>query len=292
MSKKPTFLVIAAVAPLAAALSLAAGCGNSDLPAEVTSAKTTAAQSAQHVAVSTRDTELVVKGAGSLHAGFVRLEVRNTGRGEHGIALVRLKRPLTTPQLVRAFGAEKRELLESLGGVQQVVPGHPWAMTEQLGPGSYALLDFAQDGPEPNYVRGMYKRFVVAATQARSVSPATVGEIDMRDFRFDFRLPNGFSGRGVVKITNASRTSHEISLVRIKPGHSQREVLNLILSGATKPPEWASIVELLSVLDPAKTAYVKFDLSAGRYLALCLVNEPGSQTLHAQLGMMGSFDVT
>ncbi|HET6643234.1 MAG TPA: hypothetical protein VFG93_08160 [Gaiellaceae bacterium] len=291
MSTKPMLLPVVAASLLAATLPLAAGCGGSGSPADAVSAKLTAAQSAQRVAVSTRDTELIVKGADSLHAGFVRLDVRNVGRGEHAIELVRLKRQLTTRQLLEAFGAEKRELFEALGGIQQVVRGRPWEMTERLVSGSYALLDFAQNGPKPNYARGLYKRFDVAAREGRSVPPATVGEIDMRDFSLDFRLPNRFSGRGVVKITNAGKTSHEISLVRIEPGYTQHEVLNLILAGATKPPEWASIVELLSVLDPANTVYVRFDLNPGRYVALCLMNAPGSQTLHAQLGMIGTFDV-
>ena len=137
--------------------------------------------------MSTRDTELVVKGAGSLHAGFVRLEVRNEGRGEHGIELVRLKRPLTTMQLLQAFAAEKRDLFEALGGIQQVVPGRPWEMTERLGSGSYALLDFAQNGPEPNYARGLYKRFDVAAS-ARPQRAAGHGRRD-RHARLPFRLP-------------------------------------------------------------------------------------------------------
>jgi hypothetical protein len=291
MSTKPMLLPVAAASLLAATLPLAAGCGGSESPAGAVSAKLTAAQSAQRVAVSTRDTELIVKGADSLHAGFVRLDVRNVGRGEHAIELVRLKRPLTTRQLLEAFGAEKRELFEALGGIQQVVRGRPWEMTERLVSGSYALLDFAQNGPKPNYARGLHKRFDVAAREGRSVPPATVGEIDMRDFSLDFRLPNRFSGRGVVKITNAGKTSHEISLVRIEPGYTQHEVLNLILAGATKPPKWASIVELLSVLDPANTVYVRFDLNPGRYVALCLMNERGSQMLHARLGMIGTFDV-
>ena len=258
---KPILLPVAATALLAATLALAAGCGGSNPSTEAASARATAARSAQKVSVSTRDTELVVKGAGSLRAGFVRLEVRNKGRGEHGIELVKLKRPLTTVQLVHAFAAEKRALFEALGGVQQVVPGRPWEMTERLGSGSYALLDFAQNGPKPNYARGLYKRFDVAPSQDEGEPPATVGKIDMRDFRLDFRLPKGFSGRGLIKISNLGKTSHEISLVRIEPGHTQNEVLSLILAGATKPPEWASIVELLSLLDPAKTAYVRLDLS-------------------------------
>lgn len=285
-------LPVAAAALLAAALPLAAGYRGSDPSAEAASAEAAAPLPAQHVAVSTRDTELVVKGAGSLHAGFVRFEVRNEGRGEHGIELVRLRRPLTTAQLLRAFAAEKRAPLEALGGIQQVVPGSPWEMTERLGPGSYALLDFAQNGPRPNYARGLYKRFDVAPSRSGGVPPAAVGGIDMRDFRLDLRLPKGFSGSGVIKISNLGKTSHEISLVRIERGHTQNEVLSLILAGATKPPEWASIVELLSVLDPAKTVYVRLDLRPGRYVALCLMNMPGSQTLHAQLGMIGTFDVT
>ncbi len=290
MSTKPMLLPVAAAALLSATL-LVAGCGGSDSPAGTTSAKA-AVEPVQRVAASTRDTHLVVTGASSLHAGFVRLEVHNNGRGQHGLELVRLRRPLTTVQLLRAFAAENRALLEALGGIQQVLPGRRWEMTERLGAGSYALLDFARNGPKPNYERGLYRRFDVAPSQGGSMPPATVGEIDLRDFHFDFRLPDAFSGRGLVKISNVGRTSHEISLVRIEPGHTSHEVLSLVLAGATKPPAWASVVELLSVLDPAKTAYVRFDLSPGRYVAVCLLNEPGSPAVHAQLGMIDTFDVT
>lgn len=292
MFKKPMFLPVAAAALLAATLPLAAGCGASAPPAETVSAPATAAQSAQPVAVSTRDTQLVVKGTGSLQAGFVRLEVRNEGRHEHGIELVRLKRPLSSMELLQAFAAERHSVFEALGGIQQVAPGRLWEMTERLGPGSYALLDFGQNGSKPNYARGLYKRFDVAPSRGGGMPPDTVGEIGMRDFHFDFQLPKGFSGRGVVEITNLGRSSHEVSLVRIEPGHTPKEVLDLLLAGATKPPDWASIVELLSVLDPAKTVYVGFALRPGKYVALCLMDEHASHRLHAQLGMIGTFDVT
>ncbi len=272
---------VSLVALLVSALPLTAGCGGSNT-----------AQPTQRVVVSARDTALVVSGAESLQTGFVRIVVRNDSRGEHGIELVRLKQPLTTAQLQHAFAAEKRGLIESLGGIQQVAPGHAWQMTERLASGSYAFVDFGQNGPKPNYARGLLKRFRISTAQGVGTPPATIGEIDMRDFRFAFRLPKRFSGHGVVKIPNLGKTSHEITLVRIEPGHTQRQVLNLILAGATTPPRWATIVELLSVLDPGKTAYVRVDLRPGRYVALCLLNEPGSQKLHAQLGMIGAFDVT
>ena len=217
--------------------------------------------------------------------------MRNEGHGSHGIALVRLKRPLATPQLLRAFAAEKQGLIESLGGIQGVVPGRPWEMTARLAPGSYAFVDYGLNGTKPNYARGLYKRFRISSSSDEGAAPPHAGEIHMRDFHFDFRLPKRLSGHGVVKISNLGTASHEITLVRIDRGHTQKEVLDLVLAGATKPPEWASVVELLSVLDPGRTAYVRLDLRPGRYVALCLIDERRSQKLHAQLGMIDTFDV-
>jgi hypothetical protein len=246
----------------------------------------------QRIAVSAGDSALTVTGADTAHAGFARLLVRNASRGSHGIALVRLKHRLTTPQVLRAFADENPALLESLGGIQDVAPGRPWEMTVRLVPGSYALVDFGQNGPKPNYARGLYKRFRVAASSDEGTAPAIAGEIAMRDFRFDFRLPERFSGHGIVRIANLGRAPHEITLVRIDGRHSARDVLDLIVAGAPEPPRWASIVELVSVLDAGKAAYVKLDLAPGRYVALCLIDEPGSHKLHAQLGMIRTFDVT
>jgi hypothetical protein len=284
MSKLHRSLPMRATAMLVALLALVAGTGHAASAADT-------AQPAQRIVVSARDSALVVTGAGSAKPGFVRIVVRNDARGQHGIELVRLKRSLTTPQLLRAFAAEQRRLIESLGGIQQVAAGRPWEMTARLAPGSYAFIDFGQNGPKPNYANGLFKRFRIGSSPAVGAPPAAVGEIEMHDFRFDFRLPKPFAGHGIVKIPNLGKTSHEITLVRIDPGHTQQEVLELILAGATKPPKWASLIELLSVLDPGRTAYVRLDLPPGRYVALCLLDEPAAQKLHAQLGMIGNFDV-
>jgi hypothetical protein len=272
---------------LAAMTAVVAGCGGSGRAATTT----TATKPAQRITVSASDAALAATGVASVRAGFVRIVVRNESQGAHGIALVRLKRPLTTPQLLREFAAEDRALLESLGGIQAVEPGRPWEMTVRLASGSYALVDYGQNGPKPNYALGFFKRFRVASSSEQTAPPATVGEIGLRDFRFDFRLPQAFSGKGTVKIENAGKAQHEITLVRIDRKHTKDDVLNLILAGATAPPKWATIVELLGVLDPGKTAYPKFDLRPGRYVALCLIDEPGSHKLHAQLGMADMLDV-
>ena len=164
-------------------------------------------------------------------------------------------------------------------------------MTARLGAGDYALLDYGENGGKVNFDRGMFKRFRVAGPpRAGEAKPRTVGTVAMRDFAFDMRFPQPFSGRGTVAIPNRGRAFHEISLVRIQPGHTQGEVLRLIKEGDGSPPPWASIHELLGVLGPKRTAYVRVDLRPGRYVALCLINEPNGR-LHADLGMISTFDV-
>jgi hypothetical protein len=56
-------------------------------------------------------------------------------------------------------------------------------------------------------------------------------------------------------------------------------------------PSWAKLVELVAVLSPGRAAYVNFDLEPGRDVALCLIDDPRSHKLHAQLGMIGEFSV-
>jgi hypothetical protein len=257
------------------------------------SAGTPTAARAQPVTVSAREYKLQVRGVGALRPGYARFTIRNEGRGEHGIELIRLRRALTTRALLEAFEREQSNTLEALGGAISVPPGKDWAMTVELGAGDYALLDYGENGGKVNLERGMFKRFRVAGRPlARAGRPHTVGTLAMRDFGFDVNFPRRFSGRGTIAIPNRGRAFHEVSLVRIQPGHTQNEVLRLIKEGQGSPPRWASVVELLGVLGPRRSAYVRLHLRPGRYVALCLIDDPKSGRLHADLGMISTFDVS
>jgi hypothetical protein len=254
-------------------------------------ARAPSAQPAQQVTASAREYGLEVRGVRALRPGFVHLTIRNAGRGEHGLELIRLRRPLTTPALLAAFEEEKLGAMEALGGAISVPPGQRWEMTVRLGAGDYALIDYGENGGKVNFRRGMFERFRVAGPPRTDAKPRTVGTLVMRDFAFDMRFPRRFSGRGTVAIPNRGHAFHEVSLVRIRRGHRQSEVLRLIKEEEGSPPPWASIVELLGVLGPRRTAYVRMDLPPGRYVALCLIGDPKSGRLHADLGMIGTFDV-
>jgi hypothetical protein len=239
------------------------------------------------VSVGLGDHSLAVHG--TARAGYTQFTVRNAGHGEHGVELVRLRRPLSDRRLLRAFAHERRSLLTSLGGIQEVAPGRSWHMTERLSPGSYALIDFGQNGAKPNYDRGLYARLRVTG-RGTTHAPRPAATIVMRDRSFGLRLPASFHGRGTVAIRSHGRESHELTLVRIDRAHTQQDVLDVILSGASAPPPWATVVEELSLIAPGHTAYVGFHLPPGRYVALSLADGPGGE-LQAQRGLIATFDV-
>ena len=178
-----------------------------------------AAQSAQRSPSAHGTPQLIVKGADSLHAGFVRLEVRNVGRGE----------PRARARSAEAPAANQAASASVWSGRSATVRG---ARRYPAGRGRPSVGDDRAArlrllcAPLTSPKTAPNRTTCAACTSASDVSqrdeghsvpPATVGEIDLGDFRLDFRLPNSFSGRGVVKIMNAGRTSHEISLVRIEP---------------------------------------------------------------------------
>jgi hypothetical protein len=258
-------------------------------------ASTKTAEPRQQLVVAERDYRMETTGSADLHAGWVTVTVSNRGQAAHALLVVRLKRPLTNKQVAAILGAnvpaKAMAALETFGGIQDVPPGKSWQMTTRLEPGRYLLIDYAENGGKPNYVRGMQQRFTVAAGGPAGAPPRAVGRIVMADFAFAISLPERFGGNGNVQIPNRGRQWHEISLVKTPAGKHAQDVLTLIHAGAQRPPPGYEIHELLAVVDPGKIVYVRFNLQPGHYVALCLVDDRKTGKLHADLGMVGEFDV-
>jgi hypothetical protein len=245
----------------------------------------------QRVTVTERNYRLVAPGLDRLHAGLVTVVVRNGAGGEHGVVLFRLRRPLTRAQIVARFAANNLEDFDARGGVAVVPTGGFWEATLELSPGRYLIADGGENGGKANYARGMLEMFAVAAGGAAGTPPKTVGKIVMADYSFRISLPKRFDGRGVVAIPNRGRHLHEIALVKTPVGKSATDVLELFHSGAPPGPGY-EVHELLAGLGPGHTAYVRFALSQGHYVALCLVPFGKSNKTHADAGMVGEFDVS
>jgi hypothetical protein len=250
----------------------------------------------QGLTVTATDAALQLTGAQALHSGLVTITVRNSGKGAHALLISRLKKPLTEKQIISTLDNNKIQAIQSAfeakGGIPDVPPGTFWQETVDLEPGSYVLADYGYNGNKFNYQRGLIKKIDVAAGGPQAAPPKTVGKIELKDFAFDISLPKPFHGQGVVEIPNTGGQPHELTLVSTPPGRKPKDVLAIVHSAATAPPGGYAVHKVLALLDPGNTAYVRFDLPPGHYVALCLIVDPKQKKVHADLGQVGEFDVS
>lgn len=250
----------------------------------------------QQLTVTATDASLALTGADALHSGLVTFTVKNAGKGAHALLISRLKKSLSQKEIIATLNNNKIEAIqaafEAKGGIPDVPPGTSWQETVDLEPGDYVLADYGYIGTKLNYQRGLIKTITVAAGGNRGVPPSTVGKIELKDFAFALSLPTPFHGKGVIEIPNTGKQPHELTLVRTPPGRTPKDVLAIVHSGAVEPPDGYEIHKVLALLDPGNTAYVRFALPPGHYVALCLIVDPKQKKLHADLGQVGAFDVS
>jgi hypothetical protein len=249
----------------------------------------------QRVSVKADDAALQVGGVQSLHSGLVTFTVSNAGKGAHALLISRLKRSLTTKDIIAILDKNKladiEAAFEAKGGIPDVPPGTSWEETVDLEPGTYVLADYGYNGTKLNYHRGLIQTIEVKSGGPKAAPPKTIGKIEMKDFAFVISLPQPFHGKGIVEIPNTGKQPHELTLVSTPPGRTAKNVMDIVHQGAIEPPDGYLITKVLALMDPGNTAYVRFNLPKGHYVAIDLIVDPKQNKLHADLGQVGEFDV-
>lgn len=148
--------------------------------------------------------------------------------------------------------------------------------------GTYALICFfpvagaappAPDAPPPShYERGMLNQIVVTdATGAPPAPPTTPLEATLGDGKLT--MPAGFTGTGLVKVTNTGTKDHLIVIAKVADGKTFEQLsafVDKFFQGQEKlenmPGEiWGGIVGLA----PGESGYWDAALPPGSYYAIC-----------------------
>ena len=241
----------------------------------------------QRVTVTANDNALHVNGVQSLHSGLVTFTVNNAGKGAHALLISRLRHPLTQKDIIATLDKNKvtdiEAAFEAKGGIPDVPPGTSWQETVDLEPGTYVLADYGSNENQLNYHRGLIQTIDVKSGGPKAAAPKTVGKIELKDFAFVISLPKPFHGKGVVEIPNTGKQPHEVTLVSTPPGRTPKVVMAMLHQSVT-PPGGYAIHRVLALIDPGNTAYVRFNLPKGHYVALDLILDPKQNKVHADLG--------
>lgn len=227
-------------------------------------------------------------------AGLTSFRLQNNGQAPHHAQLVRLNDDVS----LDAFQAALQESPDSIFGMIQFTGGpgvtapgatSP-AVTVDLAPGQYVILDFLPDeAGVPGLAKGMVAPFEVAATETQTAvaTPQAAETIQLADFRFE--MPESLPTGQVWQISNNGPQPHEMAIIRLAEGKSLNDVTAFLQAPEGAPPfEDAGGVQ---GINPGKTAWLNADFEPGTYVALCFIPDPATGKDHASLGMVQQFTI-
>lgn len=132
----------------------------------------------------------------------------------------------------------------------------------------------------------------LAGCAAKTDTPPPVPNVvTIRATDYAFEAPTEIpAGMTTFKLANASQGFHHAVLVRIDSGKTYAD-LQAAMSKHGPPPAWMTIVGGPNAPDPQTESNSTFDVSAGTYALICMVDIPEGIP-HVARGMMAPLTVT
>jgi plastocyanin len=285
---------------LAVGLALA-GCSSSSKSGSSTTTTPTGSAGRPHVTFVAQDYSFTAPA--TIPAGYVDVSVKNEGKEDHQVQLVKLG-SMSLDQFKNAaiktnIGAVQKSTV-FVGGPNVANPGKTTTATVKLAPGKYAVVCFipANSDGKPHAAHGMITAVDVAQTDASDeTTPSPASTIALKDF--SFTVPAGFTGQGVVDIANQGTEVHEMGLVKLKPGKTLKDAKGFLLTPPGTPPP-AGPPPFVSVPDnggitgisPQQHAWLDMKLTPGNYVLICFFPDPKKNDIpHALEGMVKEFTI-
>lgn len=229
----------------------------------------------------------------SIPAGLIDLTFVNNGGEPHQANIFHLNTGVTFAQFqsaLRQYGpAGALRLGAPVGGPNTILPGKSQEVILNFPPGQYASICFATGKDNiPHYMKGMVQSFIATGQDSESqVQPKANGEVVLEDLKYI--LPTTLSsGPITLHVSNQGIEPHEMTLYQLAPGKSIKDAIAFLQQPAGAPP--MTEAGGMAALEPGSSAWVKLNLQAGNYLALCFVPDPTGKP-YVMLGMITQFAV-
>jgi len=255
--------------------------------------------------------EYAFEGPVSLNAGYNEVTLQNNGTMDHHAVFLKLNDGKTIADLATVKDIPSLFAIAiSVGGPGSVGPSQSATVILNLDAGSYVLVCIIPDANGvPHMAKGMALPITVAAASG-DAAPAPVEDaaFELAEYGFPDFPASVTAGSHIWKITNVGAQLHEFVLTRLADGVSSDQVL-AILSAPADPmagmdmgtPDAATTaaptappfvgVSGVAPIGPKETNWLKLDLTAGNYLALCFIPDAASGAPHFALGMAMPFTV-
>jgi hypothetical protein len=257
--------------------------------------------------------EYAFDGPVNLTAGFNEITLQNDGTMDHHGMLLKLHDGKSVADLATVKDLPGLfQVAGGVGGPGGTGPKQTATVILNLEAGNYVLVCIIPDADGvPHMAKGMALPITVApAIGEVDAAPVEDASFELAEFAFPDFPKTVTAGPHVWKVTNAGAQLHELIINRIADGVTADQVLAMLAApadpmagmdmgtpGATAPaaaenagPPFIGITGI-APMGPKETNWLKLDLAAGNYLALCFVPDSESGAPHFALGMAMPFTV-
>lgn len=228
----------------------------------------------------------------TVRAGFVAVDLINTGAEAHHAQMARLNKGVSRPQVLEALKKGPAELLRLVtptGGPGMTAPRGRTRVSLELVPGDYLVACFIESPDHtPHVAKGMIAFFTVTGRRSRG-SLTTAGQIVLSDFHI--QLPAGFTGRGIYRVVNRGAQPHEVEILRLAPGKTLADAKAFLSDPAQAGPPPLIPAGGAQGIMRGTVNYLHLNLAPGTYVAACFIPDFKSGKPHLALGMMSTFQV-
>ena len=221
-----------------------------------------------------------MSGPGSLEAGAVQVDFKNSTKDNAGVTLVRVEGGHTAAQAVkagRAWGEGNAPLpdwVRFVGGVASIRSGETSTSVQSLPQGNYAAIDINTSAFAAVEVTG----------DGDGELPTSSARVEARDYSFE---ASGLkAGKGRVLFTNTGKEPHFALMAPIKPGKTLADVRKALEREEGETPIAEDKTVSTGVLDGGESQVVDLALVKGRYAFVCFVADRKGGPPHAFKGMV------
>lgn len=239
-------------------------------------------------------TDYAFEAPDTVEAGLVAWRLENRGQAGHHLIIARVPDTLSAADAVaRVAAGEEGDWLETLGGVEGAPAGGPVdRFITPLEPGTYLLVCVLSNTLGESHAKhGMVRPMVVRADAGSPTVEVTATDtLRLVDFAYgvaDTVLP----GPVRFRVENRGAQRHHAMLERIPDGMTHEEMLASLASESDTPPPGFTSMGGFTSIAPGRHGWFEVDLAPGRYALFCLIPDPASGRLHAELGMVRLFEV-
>jgi hypothetical protein len=238
----------------------------------------------------------------TIEGGWVTLELKNTGAGNH---LIQLRRATSVQDAERLLALQRdpattRVVLDAaathFGGVATLTPGTSAKVTMNIPVGLYNVADSIPVDGIPNYRSGLARTLTVTAAKGEPAQePVATATLTMKDHSYS-SFPALSAGQSTIKFLNDGPEHHTAIIARLNDGATVSDAFQRLsaISAGTVARGSGSLWQTLSGLEgegKGLTAYVTINLMAGDYIFFCGLPDAATGKTHAALGMVSGFTV-